>query len=667
MSTSRLDAMRGGLQSRGTSHLLVIRNDKVVYEWYAAGQSRTTKHYSASSVKALVGGVSLGVAIDDGLISLDDPATKYVPQWIGDSRKSQIKIRHLGSHMSGIDDAAIHGLPRDQLTGWQGDFWKRLAVPNDPFTISRDKAPVLSAPRTSERYSNPGVAMLTYCVTASLRNAPVKDVRSLLRDRIMRPIAAPDAEWDIGYGQTFTVDGLPLVPSWGGGNYSPNASARIARLMLKKGTWEGRQLMSAATVQAITTDGEAGRRTAQGWRTNSDGAAGNLPAEAFWAAGAGHQIVLVVPSLNLIAVRYGEDLDPATSASDWDAPVRTWFFNPLIASVTSAGRPALAAPYPPSSVITNVSWASPWTIVRKALGSDTWPLTWADDDAMYGAFADGTGFDTVTPKLSLGFAKITGPASAFDGVNIRAATGEQLGDGPTGKKASGMLMVDSTLYMWTRNADLSGNQSQLAWSSDHGATWAWSGWKFAEFGYPTFVNFGKNYAGARDSYVYAVSHDNASAYAPADRFILMRVPKHRIRDRAAYEFFKNRDASGDPVWTADIAKRGSVFTFAGRCRRSGISYNAPLRRYLWWQMVHEDGVDHRFAGGFGIYDAPEPWGPWTTTYFTTKWDMGPGETGSFPTKWMSTDGKTVSLVFSGNDTFAVRHATLSVREPIRRR
>ena len=98
MSTSKLDAMRSGLQSRGTSHLLVIRNDKVVYEWYASGQSRTTKHYAASTAKALVGGVSLGVAINDGLISLDDPATKYVPQWVGVPRKSQIKIRHLGSH-----------------------------------------------------------------------------------------------------------------------------------------------------------------------------------------------------------------------------------------------------------------------------------------------------------------------------------------------------------------------------------------------------------------------------------------------------------------------------------------------------------------------------------------------------------------------------------------
>jgi len=76
------------------------------------------------------------------------------------------------------------------------------------------------------------------------------------------------------------------------------------------------------------------------------------------------------------------------------------------------------------------------------------------------------------------------------------------------------------------------------------------------------------------------------------------------------------------------------------------------------------GGDARFAGGFGIYDAPEPWGPWTTVFYTDNWDVGPGETSSFPTKWMSANGTTIHLVFSGDDTFAVRKADLKVaRKP----
>src|SRR5205823_13592492 len=251
--------------------------------------------------------------------------------------------------------------------------------------------------------------------------------------------------------------------------------------------------------------------------------------------------------------------------------------------------------------ITAISWAPTSSIVRQATDSDNWPITWADDDNLYTAYGDGQGFDPKVPtKLSLGFAKVQGPATGFTGINIRSPTGEQAGDGAAGKKASGMLMVNGVLYMWVRNVDLNGNQSQLAWSSDHAVTWTWSSWKFTEFGYTTFLNFGKNYAEARDGYVYSYSPDTASAYVGTDRFVLMRAPTNQITTRTAYQFFKGLDASGSPIWTANIAERGAVFTHLGRSLRSGISYNAALQRYLWWQMYYQNGVDNRFSGGFGI-------------------------------------------------------------------
>ena len=320
-----------------------------------------------------------------------------------------------------------------------------------------------------------------------------------------------------------------------------------------------------------------------------------------------------------------------------------------------------APPYPQSSTITGITWAPVSTIVRRATGNDTWPITWADDGQQYSAFGDGRGFDPKVPsKLSLGVAKISGGPNDLVGTNIRSASGEQIGDGSSGKKASGMLMVDGTLYMWVRNANNSGEQCQLAWSSDHGQTWTWSNWKFPEFGYCTFLNFGKNYTGARDEYVYMYSADGPSAYRPVDHMILARVPKNEISNRNAYEYFEGFDNNSNPLWTADIAKRGAVFTHSARCLRSGITYNAPLGRYLWWQQIPAGGADTRFDGGFGIYEAVQPWGPWRTVYFTEKWDVGPGETASFPTKWMSADGKTVYLVFSGDDAFSVRKAELTI-------
>jgi hypothetical protein len=136
--------------------------------------------------------------------------------------------------------------------------------------------------------------------------------------------------------------------------------------------------------------------------------------------------------------------------------------------------------------------------------------------------------------------------------------------------------------------------------------------------------------------------------------VLARVPKDHIRQRADYEFFERLDPSGQPVWTGDIARRGPVMTNPGRCYRSSVSYNAGLNRYLWVQTGLGD--DPRFAGGLTIYDAPEPWGPWTTVFATERWDVGPGETASFPPKWMSPDGRTLYLVFSGDDCFSVRRA-----------
>jgi hypothetical protein len=238
-------------------------------------------------------------------------------------------------------------------------------------------------------------------------------------------------------------------------------------------------------------------------------------------------------------------------------------------------------------------------------------------------------------------------------VNIRSSSIEQKGDGKRGIKASGMLMVNGVLYLLARNA---GN-SQLAWSSDHGATWTWADWKCTEsLGCPTFLNFGRNYAGARDGFVYVYSPDTDSAYERADRMVLARVPKDSLRDDDAYEFFERLDAAGQPVWTKDIAQRGAVLKHCGRCYRSGVTYNAPLHRYLWCVTMPVE--DKRLAGGLTIYDAPEPWGPWTVAFTTEAWDVAPGESASFPTKWMSADGRTMHLVFSGNDSFSVRKSTL---------
>ena len=676
-SSEKLNAMRDTLAKHKTTSILVIRNDKVILEWYANGWDLNKQHGTASLAKALVGGMSLVLALNDGKMKVDDLVCKYIPEWKNYPQKSKITIRELATHTSGVEDAELsdqdiadaraRGIEiKDQhmdIPGWKGKFWRKEP---DPFTISRDQAPVAFEPGTSYQYSNPGMAILSYAVTASYRGTRYKDIRKLLHDRIYQPIGIKDDEWQIGYGKTYEVDGLGLVANWGGGSFTPRAVARIGRLMLNKGNWDGNQLIDSSWVKQMVkyagmpispgAEKELSPASGLAWYTNFDGVWSHAPRDLFLGSGAGNQTLIVIPSMNLIVVRNGEDMHNPDKGEPYHYGVVNYLVNLLMDAY-------MEPPYPKSKTIARTQFSPAYTIIRKASDSDNWPITWADDDNQYTAYGDGWGFDPrVDKKLSLGLAKIVGNPDDFQGINIRSNTGEYVGQGRFGKKASGILMVNGVLYLWIRNANENGKESQLKWSSDHGNTWTTCDWKFSEgFGYTTFLNFGKNYQGARDNFVYIYSHNDNDSYKPADQMVMARVPKNKIMDREAYEFFKTSDKQGKPVWSKDVSERGAVFTHPAMCYRSGITYNAGLKRYLWCQIHPESNHPQgsRFQGGFGIYEAPEPWGPWHTVYYTRDWDVGPGDTSSFPTKWMSKDGKTCYLLFSGDDCFSVRKVTFS--------
>ena len=668
LSGEQLERVRTDLAARQTQALLVMRHDAIVCEGYAPGRDSDQPHYTASLAKSLVGGLALMLTLDDGLLELDAPAADWIPAWRDDPAKSRITVRQLATHSSGLADAAADAAAslhtrQQAMTGWQGRFWRREP---EPFTVARDAAPLLFEPGSGVAYSNPGCAMLAWVITAALQSTPHKDIRTLLRERLFQPLGLDEAHWSIGYGQTYHVDGLPLVPTWGGGQFTARAVARLGQLMLHRGRWRGQALVVPESVKAVLrrqphadTDfgGACGLTPTPGWWTNTPRALSVLPHNAFAGMGAGGQSLVVVPHLALIVVRQGGAL--ARQGQEW-ADADRHLIRPILA--------AFQSPAPPSTVITGVDWAPPATIRRDGYDSDTWPATWADDGHLYAAWADGQGFaePPVERKTSLGFARIEGGPDDFRGLNVRSTTGEDLGNGPTGKKGCGMLMVDGVLYLFARNANRRGEQSQLAWSHDHARTWHWAAWRFELFGTCTFLNFGRDYANARDGYVYVYSHDHPSAYIGADRMILLRVPRDAIGQREAYECYAGLDADGQPRFSANLDDRVAVFTHRGRCVRSTVSHNAPLGRYLWWQQVPNtiggDGHDTRFVGGFGLYEAPEPWGPWRTVCYTEHWDVGPGETGTIPTKWISADGRDIALLFSGDDYFSVRRGTLRLAD-----
>lgn len=334
LDSTKLAAMVQINRLHGSKALLVIRDDKIALEWYSEDHGPDKKHYTASLAKALVGGMSLLVALSDGAVGPDDLVWKYISYWKDDPLRSKITVRMLATHTSGIENAetVVMGerLDHFEQTGWKLRFWTQDP---DPFNMASRQAPVIYEPGEVYHYSNPGIGLLSNVITA----ATGTDVRTLLQQRIMDPIGAPRGSYSLGYGKTFEVDGLKLVPNWGGGSYTARTIARVGRLMLRRGNWEGTQLADSTWAHKLVeyagtplpdrSDGGLNPATTLGFYTNSDGIWENVPRDAFAGAGAGDQTLVVIPSLEIIIVRNGSQLEPKTT--NWNGR-KKYVIDPVI-------------------------------------------------------------------------------------------------------------------------------------------------------------------------------------------------------------------------------------------------------------------------------------------------------------------------------------------------
>lgn len=314
-------------QKSETSALIVVKNGRLVFEyyrglsfkpgrrWWAFFQGPTRRYGTASLAKPLVGSMALLVAVSDGLIDLEDPAAQYIEGWSGDATRSAITLGQLASHSSGLPHGRKRGRNRPD---WEIAFWSNRTDLFD--RVLEDARPVFE-PGTGYRYSGPAWAVLGYAVTKAIANTPTDNIRSLLLQRIMAPIGIPDEDWRIGYGKVFDADGMELYAMWGGAMFTARAAARIGQLMLNRGAWDGTELVSSNAVDEIVS--YAGIRVpvgrtypipGVGWWSNINGALRFLPCDAYIGAGAGHQLMIIVPSENLVIARFGGKL----GRSRWD-------------------------------------------------------------------------------------------------------------------------------------------------------------------------------------------------------------------------------------------------------------------------------------------------------------------------------------------------------------
>jgi hypothetical protein len=219
-------------------------------------------------------------------------------------------------------------------------------------------------------------------------------------------------------------------------------------------------------------------------------------------------------------------------------------------------------------------------------------------------------------------------------------------------KTGGILFADGTLYAWInlQDAPWPDVTHVLAWSTNSGAEWSKADWVFPKgagnFQVSKFLEFGKNYTGLPDrlkGFVYVYGPKQPSASVEPIEVFLARVPQGKLRERGAYEFFAGLRAGKKPLWSSDVARMKPIFADANGVTSPSVVWNPGLRRFLLTDF-------HSGPGELGVFDGPEPWGPWTTVGYYEEWGrmgrVGEGLNCCFPQKWMSADGLTLWSVFS---------------------
>ena len=195
--------------------------------------------------------------VEQGQLNLCDPVMRYLPDFAA-QHKEETLVLHLFTHTSGLPDM----LPNNAEL-------RRQHASLDVFIRGAQALVPLFPPGTGRSYQSMG----TLIVAELVRKISGKPIAEFLRDEIFKPLgmsssglgsrglerkrlvrvqtpeyqAGSDFGWNSTYWQEF---GAP----WGGMFAAPEDLAVICQLMLNGGAWGDRQLLSAASIEAMTTN-----------------------------------------------------------------------------------------------------------------------------------------------------------------------------------------------------------------------------------------------------------------------------------------------------------------------------------------------------------------------------------------------------------------------------
>ncbi|MBM3502980.1 MAG: serine hydrolase [Alphaproteobacteria bacterium] len=285
-------------EDRNGSALLVLRDGQVACEAYARGANAETGIELWSGTKSF-SGMLAAAAVQDGLLTLDEPIAKTIVEWI-DDRRSSATIRQLLSLTSGIQT--------------------RIAVA--PSYADSVWLPFASNPGTRFQYGASPYQLFGEVMTRKLAaTSQPPDIFTYLKRRILDPIGLTPTRW------RRTTTGDLLLPQ--GAAMSARDWAKFGELVRLGGVNNGRALVDpmAFREQFVGTTANPGYGLTW-WlpaperdrdivsETVDIGRRGGVPKDLVTAAGAGDQRLYVVPSLGLTIVRQ------AAFTPQIDAPLR---------------------------------------------------------------------------------------------------------------------------------------------------------------------------------------------------------------------------------------------------------------------------------------------------------------------------------------------------------
>ncbi|MGH2618636.1 MAG: DUF4185 domain-containing protein [Thermomicrobiales bacterium] len=343
-------------------------------------------------------------------------------------------------------------------------------------------------------------------------------------------------------------------------------------------------------------------------------------------------------------------------------------------------------PYPRSESIAGLEWLAP-AVKYPGSGTDMHWQAWGADGALYVVDDDGENFG-----LPWNFAHLLRATGTPPDIHLEEISAfPELIRPPSARYrryVDGALAVGDRLYVaaydydddeatgkpfWFLDAvSRHGGVAALMYSDDSGRTFHNVPDPDAETDYflgphfagLAFVGFGPGYAGvpARfGDYVYAISND--INWESGDNVRLARVPRDRVLDRAAWEFYAAAGAgrtAAEPVWSRHEAEATPILSDAGHVGHPTMTYDPGLGRFL--LTFGSDEVPHTFETPEAVvketwhrhrelclYEGPTPWGPWGLVHYDPFWEVKRvAYLPQIPPNWLSADGREGWLLFSGD-------------------